>query len=231
MHYNFKKNKYFKPRQFSNSTPTTKLTSSNLQATPNQKSYVPNKNCYLCKTVEHELINCKKFEKLPVSQRYTAVVRSGSCYHCLRRGHRVVQCRTNPRVLCGVNGCKLYEHPMIHADKTTGEIHLMEWSTPAHGDLPEIESDNEQGSSNHCSKTLQMRDVPDPNHFINMTHFQTNMSSMKVAAQNAISIQTVVCSISSRVNKVGRRIVSAHIFDHFRSNFISAPHARLFYLV
>ena len=38
---------------------------------------VSNRDCYLCKTVEHKLIDCKRFEKLPVVQRYTAVSRSG----------------------------------------------------------------------------------------------------------------------------------------------------------
>ena len=101
LHFNFKKNKYNKPEKCPNEMLTTKFASSNPQTAPILKPYsstkpVPTKNCYLCKTVEHKLVICKRFEKLPVSQRYTAVARSGSCYHCLRRGHRVVECQTNP---------------------------------------------------------------------------------------------------------------------------------------
>ena len=97
---------------------------------------------------------------------------------------------------------------MIHADKSTNDVHLSEWSTPVYGPLPDIEVDNEPDSFNHCSKTLQMSDISDSDRVINMTHFQANMTNLKVAAKNAISIQTVVCSISSRVNKTGRRIVA-----------------------
>ena len=103
VHFNFKKNKYFKPKRFPGEMSTTTFANSNSQVAPILKPKfgtkpVPSKNCYLCETVEHELVNCKKFAKLPVSQRYTAVARSGSCYHCLKRGHRISECRTNPRV-------------------------------------------------------------------------------------------------------------------------------------
>ena len=166
------------------------------------------KNCYLCKTVEHELIDCKQFKKLPVFQQYTAVARSGSCYHCLKRGHLSRNCQTNPRGLCGVNGFTQYEHKFIHTDKTTNKIHYSDWSVAAYGPLPDIEADNEPDPTDQSSNTLQMSHVSDPNHVINMTHFQTNMTSLRVAAKNAISIQTVVCSISSRLNKVGKRIAA-----------------------
>ena len=218
MHYNFKKNKYYKPRKYPGEATTTAFANPKVpvakafKPSPDKTEYAkliwPNKICYLCKTVEHELIDCNRFKKLPVSQRYTAVARSGSCYHCLRRGHRIADCQSNPQLLCGVNGCDRHEHPLIHADKSANYVHYGEWSFTTHGPFPDIEADNEPGPSDHSSNTLQLSEQSAPKHVINMLHFQTNMTTLRVAAKNAISIQTVVCSISSRVNKVGKRIVA-----------------------
>ena len=110
VHYNYKKNKFYKPRKYPGEVTTTAFANLKAHAATVSKPVAadkvqyaklawPNKNCYLCKTVEHELIDCNKFKKLPVSQRYTAVARSGTCYHCLKRWHRIANCQSNPLVL------------------------------------------------------------------------------------------------------------------------------------
>ena len=215
LHYNYVKDRYYKPRKYPGEAAKTAFANSKAHATTTAKSSPdktkqtwPNKNCFLCRTVEHELIDCPKFKKLPVAQRYTAVSRSNSCYHCLKRGHRIADCQTNPQALCGVNGCDRHEHPLIHADRSSNFVHYGEWSLITHGPLPDIEDNDEPDPLDHCSNTLQVSEKTSPDRCINMLHFQTNMTSLKVAAKNAISIQTVVCSISSRVNKVGKQIVA-----------------------
>ena len=98
------------------------------------------------------------------------------------------ECQTNPRGLCWIVGCTHYDGPLIHADKTTKQISYAEWSVPSYGAFPDIDADSEPDPSDHSSNTLQLSETSDPDHVINMTHFQTNMTSLKVVAKNAISI-------------------------------------------
>ena len=206
VHYNYKKNKYYKPRPYPKVNTQTQLVNPRAPAptpivdprtqpaggTVYAKLAWPSKECYLCRTVTHELADCEKFKKLSVFQRYSAVSKSGSCYHCLKRGHGIGKCNNSPRLLCGVDGCTKYEHPLIHADATTSHISYANWSEPAYGTFPD----------------LDVLTTTDPHSVIHMTNFQTHMTNLKVAAPGAISIQTVVCTVTSRSDKSGKRIVA-----------------------
>ena len=204
VHYNYKKNKYYKPRAYpkaqAQTTPvkapaTSPIVDPRTQpagGTVYAKLAWPSKECYLCRPATHELADCEKFKKLTVFQRYSAVSKSGSCFHCLGRGHGIGKCPNRQRLLCGVDGCTKYEHPLIHADATTSHISYVNWSEPAYGPFPD----------------LDVFTTVDTHSVIHMTNFQTHMSNMKVAAPGAISIQTVVCSIASRSDRNGKRIVA-----------------------
>ena len=73
--------------------------------------------CPVCRDDSHELSTCPKFRKLSTHERYAVVQSSKSCFHCLNKGHLMSACDTNKGILCGINGCKRYENPLIHPDK------------------------------------------------------------------------------------------------------------------
>ena len=137
--------------------------------------------CPVCRTVPHELALCEEFRKLPVIKRFAVVRQSGACFHCLNRGHPMTKCNVNKGILCNVDGCKRYEHPLIHADETTKRISYADWNDVIHGELiwDETESDVQ-------------RDV----HFVNCTS-----KVMKLAQEGAIGIETAVCQLAG----IGRR--------------------------
>jgi hypothetical protein len=87
------------------------------------KSVSTSSECPICSNIEHELLNCPKFKTLETNERLEIATSSRSCFHCLRRGHRLIQCRNDKRRLCGVNGCQKYEHPLIHCDLETKSKH------------------------------------------------------------------------------------------------------------
>ena len=150
-------------------------------ATQRFSSTPVNNACPLCRTVPHELALCEEFRKLPVIKRFAVVRKSGACFHCLNRGHPMTKCNVNKGILCNVDGCKRYEHPLIHADETTKRISYADWNDVIHGEL--IWDENEGDIE---------RDV----HFVNCTS-----KVMKLAQEGAIGIETAVCQLAG----IGRR--------------------------
>jgi len=150
-------------------------------ATQRFSSTPVNNACPLCRTVPHELALCEEFRKLPVIKRFAVVRKSGACFHCLNRGHPMTKCNVNKGILCNVDGCKRYEHPLIHADETTKRVSYADWNDVIHGEL--IWDENEGDIE---------RDV----HFVNCTS-----KVMKLAQEGAIGIETAVCQLAG----IGRR--------------------------
>lgn len=136
--------------------------------------------CPMCRNT-HELAICEKFRHLPVIKRYAVVRQTGVCIHCLKRGHLMTRCNVNRGVLCNVDGCTRYEHPLLHHDETTKQVSYADWNDVIHGEL--VWDENEGNIE---------RDV----HFVNCTS-----KVMKLAQEGAIGIETAVCLLSG----VGRR--------------------------
>jgi hypothetical protein len=70
-------------------------------------------HCSCCKQV-HLIPECPKFKTLSFSQQSTIIRRDKLCYHCLEGPHFTRDCKTNRGKLCGIDGCKLYHHRVLH---------------------------------------------------------------------------------------------------------------------
>jgi hypothetical protein len=63
----------------------------------------------------HRLEDCSFFKELPVSDRMTFAQQRGLCYSCLGVRHGAVNC--NFKKACGVEGCKLTHHHLLHRER------------------------------------------------------------------------------------------------------------------
>ena len=70
--------------------------------------------CFKCEG-DHSLPECEHFKTMPVADRLTFALRRGLCYCCFGVRHGIEQC--NFKRECGVNGCKLPHHRLLHTDK------------------------------------------------------------------------------------------------------------------
>jgi len=137
-------------------------------------------NCPVCLDNFHDLFACGKFKKLTARQRFAIVRNTKSCYHCLKRGHPSNSCNYEKGKLCGIDGCQRYEHPLLHADKSVGNVAIGDWCDEFHGHLTWTD---EEAS---FSYTI----------------------SMHLARSGAISLQTVVCKIGARNGRPGYSTVA-----------------------
>ena len=81
-----------------------------------QKDRKPtDQHCLKCEGA-HRLEDCSFFKELPVSDRMTFAQRRGLCYSCFGVRHGAMHC-TFKRP-CGVDGCKLTHHRLLHRDTT-----------------------------------------------------------------------------------------------------------------
>ncbi len=62
------------------------------------------------------------------------------CYHCLGSGHQVAYCKYNPGSLCGVRGCKRFQHKLLHP--STKSTVLFEDRDSDCSALPDLEQIN-----------------------------------------------------------------------------------------
>ena len=128
--FNLKKNKTY---SISNSRPQGQ-----------KASFKPSKptQCPVCLDTSHELFVCPKFKKLNARQRYAVVKTNQACYHCLKRGHPSNACNYEKGKLCGIDGCTRYEHPLLHFDKSVGDVAIGDWCDEFHGHLTWTEEDS-----------------------------------------------------------------------------------------
>ncbi|CAH2109180.1 unnamed protein product [Euphydryas editha] len=74
------------------------------------------KTCPMCEG-EHFLVDCQKFQKASVQNRWATVKRSHVCFKCLRERHRKESCRRPP-----CKQCKRWHHHLLHVeDRTPGD--------------------------------------------------------------------------------------------------------------
>jgi hypothetical protein len=69
--------------------------------------------CSCCRQA-HLIPDCPKFVNLTFPQQSTIIRRDKLCYHYLEGPHFTRSCKKNEGKLCGIDGCKLYHHRVLH---------------------------------------------------------------------------------------------------------------------
>ena len=134
----------------------------------------PTDTCVLC-NVRHEMSDCPRFKALPLKEKKLIVRSSVLCFHCLSTKHFLKDCKTNKDRLCNVRNCRLYHHPLLHAD--TVRINV-EYSIIDMEPLTEEETD----SISHL--------------------FSETETINHIAHKGSVSLQTVVCNVTSGNNYI-----------------------------
>ena len=136
----------------------------------------PTDTCILC-NVRHEMSECPKFKVLSLKEKKLIVRSSVLCFHCLSTKHFLKDCKTNKDRLCDVRNCKLYHHPLLHAEKlrVNAEYTLTDMTSLTEEEYDSIShlfADSVSDSVNH------------------------------IAQKGSISLQTVVCNVTSGSNYI-----------------------------
>lgn len=71
--------------------------------------------CLFHKEADHWTNDCKLYLSKPIEERMKMLKEKGACWSCLRRGHRVVECKKKRP--CGVRECTRWHHKTLHQDK------------------------------------------------------------------------------------------------------------------
>ena len=190
--FNLRKNKVYRYKPFPGEYKSPETFPSRGTMKPASKSYsqsfeTKDTLCPICRDVSHELSTCSKFRRLTTFKRYAIVRQSKACFHCLNRGHPMYSCEVNKGVPCGVDGCKRYENPLLHADESTKRIPYQEWNDVTHGELV---WNDEDGNIDEGPARAGFNSV------------------MKLAKPGSVGIQTVVCNISGQGHRTSMRIVA-----------------------
>ena len=69
--------------------------------------------CFKCEG-SHRLEDCTFFKDLPISDRLTFTQRRGLCYGCFGVRHGFMNCTLKKE--CGIDGCKLSHHKLLHKE-------------------------------------------------------------------------------------------------------------------
>ena len=191
--FNKYKNKVFRYKPFAGEYKSPETLSSKRTTKPASKSYdqsfeTNDTLCPICRDVSHELSTCSKFRRLTTYKRYAIVRRSRACFHCLNRGHPMHSCEVNKGVPCGVDGCKRYENPLLHADETTKRVPYQEWNDVTHGEL--VWNDNDGNVEEEIPSRAGFNTV------------------MKLAKPGSVGIQTVVCNLSGPGHRRSMRTIA-----------------------
>jgi hypothetical protein len=75
-------------------------------------------HCFKCEGA-HRLEDCHFFKDLPLSERMSFAQRRGLCYGCFGVRHGALTCTL--KKACGVNGCKLTHHRLLHKESSVEE--------------------------------------------------------------------------------------------------------------
>ena len=79
--------------------------------TTEASAFTPN-DCACCGTGAHQLEECSSFNRMDAGARSKFVFSNRRCFSCLKKGHLARFCKL--RVDCGINGCLLNHHRMLH---------------------------------------------------------------------------------------------------------------------
>ena len=134
----------------------------------------PTETCILC-NVRHEMSECPKFKVLSLKEKKLIVRSSVLCFHCLSNKHFLKDCTTKKGQLCGVKNCKFYHHPLIHAEKIRFNVEY----------------------------TIQDMESLTGEEFDSISYLFCETESINhIAQKGSISLQTVVCNVTSGNNYV-----------------------------
>lgn len=78
----------------------------------------PHESCAVCGG-DHEEARCNELKRRSVRDRWTEIRRLQLCFVCMRAGHMLPSCDRKQK--CGVDGCNLFHHKMLHDVKTDRE--------------------------------------------------------------------------------------------------------------
>ena len=78
-------------------------------------------HCSCCKKT-HLIPECPKFKILSIGQQSTIIRRDKLCYHCLEGPHFTRDCKTKEGRLCGIDGCELYHHRVLHREPKSNKF-------------------------------------------------------------------------------------------------------------
>jgi hypothetical protein len=78
-------------------------------------------HCSCCKKT-HLIPECPKFKILSIGQQSTIIRRDKLCYHCLEGPHFTRDCKKKQGRLCGIDGCKLYHHRVLHREPKSSKF-------------------------------------------------------------------------------------------------------------
>ena len=70
-------------------------------------------SCPLC-PAKHPLYKCPTFLKKSIRNRHASVKQLKVCFHCLAGLHLARDCTFRKDVLCQLDGCERYHHPLLH---------------------------------------------------------------------------------------------------------------------
>ena len=76
--------------------------------------------CFACEEVDHFIVNCEKFKKLPYDEKWNMIRERKICRSCLKV-HDPKFCRE--RKECGINNCTAKHHRYLHKPDNPSETH------------------------------------------------------------------------------------------------------------
>ena len=78
-------------------------------------SYWKPSKCLCHKGANHLTHECRAYLSKSIEERKGILKEKGACWSCLKRGHRIQECRN--KNVCGVNGCTRRHHATLHEEK------------------------------------------------------------------------------------------------------------------
>jgi len=78
-------------------------------------------HCSCCKKA-HLTPECPQFKSLSNQKQSTIIRRDRLCHHCLEGPHFTRDCKKKEGRLCGIDGCKLYHHKVLHREPNSSKF-------------------------------------------------------------------------------------------------------------
>ena len=80
-----------------------------------KKSYETGECPFCAKIKQHKPFECPTLKQMAKQDKWNAVVAKRLCIHCLTYGHTLRYCESDPKKPCGVDGCTMLHHPVLHS--------------------------------------------------------------------------------------------------------------------
>jgi len=76
--------------------------------------------CLCHEGANHLTTECRVYLSMPIKERKEILKEKGGCWSCLKRGHRIQECRN--KNVCGVNDCTKRHHATLHEEKQESNV-------------------------------------------------------------------------------------------------------------